>query len=122
MIIEGTIIEDTLKGLLQKDLKMYIKNKCVKSGKLLLFKQNNYHLELTIQRKDNEIKRFEIPIPYNIEEWQEDNLIYFDYRLHTLSRNNAELYTLLKTIRKTGNNKYYDNILEIEVVPDIESK
>jgi len=115
MMIENTIIEDTLKRLLQKNISLYIKEKCVKSGKLLLFKQNNYHLELTIQRKDGEIKRFEIPIPFNIEEWEEDNLIYFDYRLTTLAKGNNKLKKLLSTMPRDGNNKYYDVIVEIEV-------
>jgi len=120
MIIENTIIEETLKMLLQKQVKMYIKNKCFKTGRLLLFKQNNYHLEITIRRPDNEIKKFEIPIPFDIEVWETDNLVYFDYRLTTLARGKKELEDLLSTLDRDGNNKFYNRILEIEIIPEEE--
>jgi len=115
MLIDNTIIEETLKGLLQSNIKMNLKNKTFKKGKLILFRQNNYHLELTIEIKDGVTKKFEIPIPFDVESWDEDGLVYFDYRLSTLSKGNSKFYHLVKTLPKIGNNKFYDTILEIEV-------
>ena len=114
MTIIDTKIEEVLKSLLQKDLKLYINNKQFKKGKLILFKQNNYHIEFTIKRTDNEIKRFEIPIPFETEVW-DDGLVYFDYRLKTLSQSNDDLYKILLKIPKEGKNKFYDKVLEIQI-------
>lgn len=114
MLINETKIEEVLKFLLQKKLKFMIKNKQVKKGKLILFKQNNYHLELMMEI-NGDTKKFEIPIPYEAEVWEKDDLVYFDYRLTTLGKNNPELQNIIRSIPREGNNKYYDTILEIEI-------
>ena len=115
MTILDTELEKVLMSLLQKDLKLTINNKQFRKGKFLLFKQNNYCLEFTIKKGDD-IKRFEIPIPFNIEKWEDDGLIYFDYRLKTLSARDSELLEMLKSIPVVGGNRFYDNILEIESI------
>lgn len=114
MLINETKIEEILKFLLQKNLKFFIKSKQLKKGKLILFKQNNYHLELMMDI-NGEQKKFEIPIPYDAEVWEDDNLVYFDYRLTTLAKNNPKLQKLIMSVPKDGNSKFYDTILEIEI-------
>jgi len=116
MTITDTIIEYTLMDLLQKDIKLSINNKQYRKGKLLLFKQSNYHLELTVRKNDIEFKRFEIPIPFSIERWDEDGLIYFDYRLSVLANKDKPLYERLCKLKQQGNNKFYNNILEIRIL------
>ena len=116
MTITDTNIEKALLELLQKDIRLSINNKQFRKGKLLLFKQNNYHIELTIQKNDVDIKRFEIPIPFAIEGWEGDGLMYFDYRLNTLANNDKVLYGMLKELKPDGNNKFYDKIMEIKVL------
>lgn len=118
MTIVDTIIEETLVGLLQKNLKLSINNKQYRKGRLLLFKQNNYHLELTIKKTNNDIKRFEIPIPFGIENWEKDGLVYFDYRIGTLSNNDSKIKSMLKSLPVEGKNRFYDSILEIEILED----
>ena len=115
MTIDNTIIENALKGMLQRKIKINLKNKQIKKGKLILFKQNNYHLELTIKRDDGDLKRFEIPIPFHVEEHKNEGLVYFDYRFTTLGRGNKELIDILRKLPKEGNSKFYDQIIEIEV-------
>lgn len=116
MTIIDTKIEDVLKNLLQKDLKLNMNNKQYRKGKLLLFKQNNYHIELTIRKNDVDIKRFEIPIPFAIEEWADEGFVYFDYRLNTLADNDEAVYNRLKSLPTNGKNKFYDKILEIQIL------
>jgi hypothetical protein len=116
MTINDTEIEEVLMELLQKDLRLSINNKQYRKGKLLLFKQNNYHLELTVIKNDTDMKRFEIPIPFGIEKWKGDGLVYFDYRLSTLSKNDKVVGEILKNLPTEGNNKFYNKILEIQIV------
>ena len=115
MTIVDTDIEKTLIDLLQKDIKLTINNKQYRRGKLLLFKQNNYHIEFTVQKNDTDIKRFEIPIPFAVEDWTNDGLVYFDYRLSTLANKNKAVYDMLKKLKPEGKNKFYDKILEIQI-------
>ena len=114
MLIDHTEIEDALKSLLQKNICLNIKNKLIKKGKLILFKQNNYHIELLFHNAEKEIKKLEIPIPYAVENWSSDKLIYFDYRLTTLTKD-ITLIKTLKSLSRDGNNKFYDTIVEINI-------
>ena len=116
MTIDDTEIEEVLKTLLQKTLKLSINNKQYRKGTLLLFRQNNYHIEFTVRKTGVDIKRFEIPIPFAIEKWEDDGLIYFDYRLLTLSNKDDRIFKMLKTLPVEGNNKFYNQILEIQIL------
>ena len=118
MTIIDTELERVLKSLLQKDLKLTINNKNFRKGKLLLFKQNNYHIELTIRKTDIDIKRFEVPIPFAIENWNDDGLVYFDYRLATLAHKDKKFLEMIRRLPVRGENKFYDTILEIQIMED----
>lgn len=117
-----TYLEELLKTLFQKYLKFYLKGKVCKEGRFILFKQNNFHYTLTLKNEKKGLEKFEIPVPFNIEEWEAEDgvnpLVYFDYRLSTLAKNNNELLKILSRIPKEGNNKFYNSILEIEIIPD----
>ena len=116
MTINGTEIEEILKDLLQKKLKLSINNKQYRKGKLLLFKQNNYHIELTVMKNDIDIKRFEIPIPFAVERWDKDNIVYFDYRLVTLSERDKKILDMVKSVPTDAKSRFYDKIMEIKVI------
>lgn len=118
MTIIDNEVEEVLKGLLQKDIKLVINNKQYRKGKFLLFKQNNYYIEFTVKRSNSDIKRFEIPIPFAVEQWKEDGLIYFDYRLSTLSNNDNKIHQMLKKLPAKGNNKFCNKILEIQIIEE----
>lgn len=122
MTISDTHLEEVLKSLLQKNLKFNLNNKQFKKGKFILFKQNNYHIEFTIDKGDKDFKKFEVPIPFDVEQWDDDGLVYFDYRFTTLAKNDKELHRLLLSLPKDGNNKFYDKIMEIEVLDGEENE
>ena len=113
MTINGTIIESVLKENLQNNLEFRLKNKIYKKGRLILFKQVNFYIEILLDGK-NKYDKFEIPIPFFVESWK-DNLIYFDYRLNALAGNDKELLNILQNIAPTKKCKFYDTILEIQV-------
>ena len=115
MTIDGTKLEKVLKSLLQAHIKLHLKGKVFKEGKLLLFRQIHYHLELIIENLKGETKKFEIPIPFNVEEWNDENLVYFDYRLQALARGNTALLEMLQSLPRLSNSKFYNTIIEIEI-------
>jgi len=120
IVISDTELENALKQLLQKNLRFWLNKRVWKEGKLLLFKQSGFYLELIINSKKKAKERFEIPIPYNVESWLDEDVVYFDYKLLSLSgKKQLDIYTLLTKMECIGKNKFFDTILEIEVLPPI---
>lgn len=93
--------------LLQKPLKFSINNKLIKSGRLLLFRRVHYFIQLALLTEKGVRENFEIPIPFRIESHEEDNLLYFDYRLTSLG---VEIPQLPEKV----NSIFFDRILEID--------
>jgi hypothetical protein len=114
MLINGTYIENNCKKLLQKNISFELKNKVLKKGKLVLFYQRNFYLVFILET-DKKIKdKIEIPIPFGIEFHDEDDLMYFDYRISTLKKHLFDVepyFTLFNP--KLAKSKYFNIILTI---------
>jgi hypothetical protein len=114
MSINGTLLETCCKALLQKNLTLEIKNKTYKQGKLLIFQQKNFYLTFILENSKSKNEKVEIPIPFDVENHMDDGLVYFDYRIKTLSKYCPEIETnLLFFPNKSKNNKFLDTILTI---------
>ncbi len=64
--------------------------------------------------------KFEIPLPYEVEHWPDDNQIFFDYRLIALAKKKNELLDKLKNVQGSKESKFYNSILEIIILPNEE--
>lgn len=114
MTIYGTDIERACKFLLQKNITIDIKNKTYKQGKLILFYQRNFYLTFVMDTPKKDKEKIEIPIPYGIEMYEDENLVYFDYRIKTLAKHAPEIETnLIVYPKKISGNKFWDSILLI---------
>jgi hypothetical protein len=114
MTIHGTNIEKACKYLLQKNITIELKNKPYKQGKVVLFYQKNFYITLVMDTIKKEKEKIELPIPYDVEIHEDENLIYFDYRIKTLSKHAPEIETnLLVYPKKISGNKFWDSILLI---------
>jgi hypothetical protein len=114
MTIHGTDLEKACKFLLQKDISLEIGKKTYKKGKLILFYQKNFFIVFIMNTAKKEKEKFEIPIPFGIEIHEDDNLVYFDYRLKTLAKYSPEVETnLILYPKKVAGNKFWDTILSI---------
>ena len=119
MTIYGTETERACKFFLQKDITIDIKNKRYKEGKLLLFYQRNFYLTFVMDTEKKTKEKIEIPIPYGIEMHEEDDLVYFDYRIKTLAKHAPEIETnLIVYPKKISGNKFWDSILLISANGD----
>jgi len=115
-------LEKIFEKYFQKTISLSIKDEQIKKGKFLLIKNciigNNYFYELTIERV-KKLDLVRIPYPFEIEEHPEDNLLFLDYRLSSLFRNNKKLLNEMtqwcetKTDVKSAN-KMFNSILEIK--------
>lgn len=97
-------IDNVLRNHLQKTICLYINNKLIKTGKFILYNFHDYHIELAIIH-NNKIKKTFLPVPFALEHYEEDDLLFFDYRVKTL---------FAQFTPGIHENKYYNNILEIQ--------
>jgi hypothetical protein len=114
MTIQGTDIEKACKFLLQKNIVIELKNKIHKQGKVVLFYQKNFYITLIMNTPKKDKEKIELPIPYGVEFYEDEELIYFDYRIKTLSKHAPEIETnLLIYPKKITGNKFWNSILLI---------
>ena len=59
-----------------------------------------------------------IPIPFYIENYPHEKLIYFDYRFRALAGNDTSISQRLQnvTIKNINPSQYYNKILEIKTI------
>lgn len=119
-------IETILKRNFQKNIEIEIDDKVIKKGKFILYKMstatNYFHIELYIERnsKVDKIDTFKLPYPFAIEEYEDEDLYYFDYRAKTLLKRN-NLCNKFQSLSSTsceddGPLKFYDKIVVIKFV------
>lgn len=115
MNITKTPIEEACKFLLQKTMTLELNNKVHKQGKLILFYQKNFYLTFLMDTVKKKKEKVEIPIPFEVEVHEDDNLVYFDYRLKTLAKHAPEVENYLKVYSsKKTSNKFWNTILTID--------
>jgi hypothetical protein len=102
--------EEHLISCLQKNLHFSVNNKTIKRGRLLLFRKFHYFIQIALLTERGVRENFEIPIPFGVESYSDDGLIYFDYRTKALQVDN------LPKIPEKVNSIYFDKILEIQII------
>jgi len=107
-------LEKDISSIFQKNLKFKINNKVLKEGKLILFSFKEFYLHFKLCLSSNNYKHIEIPYPFDYR--IEEKKIYFDYTNRTLIKNNKELDTLIKLVKRHKFSKFYDNTLIIELL------
>jgi hypothetical protein len=108
--------EDFLTKNLQRELKFTLGKKIIKQGRLVIFKRIHYCINITLLNQKNNKESFEIPIPFQTEEYTEEGLMFFDYRVRSLVNNSCEITDKLYSarIKKIEPSHYYNKILEIQ--------
>lgn len=108
--------ESFLTKALQTSVKFTLGQKVIKQGRLVLFKKAHYYIQVTILTAKNSKESFEIPIPFKVEEYANEGLAYFDYRVQGLSGVCHDLTERLSKVRIKNINpsQYFNKILEIQ--------
>jgi hypothetical protein len=103
---------------LQNYLVFTLGKKTVKQGRLILFKQAHFYIQLTLLSNKNVKEILEIPIPFYTENYPLENVMYFDYRFRALAGNDGDLSQRLQkiVIKNINPSQYYNKILEIKTV------
>ena len=103
---------------LQNNLVFTLGKKIVKQGRLILFRQAHFYVQLTLLSHKNVKEVLEIPIPFYVENYPLENLVYFDYRFRALAGNDQKISQRLQkvAIKNINPSQYYNKILEIKTV------
>jgi len=109
--------EELFISALQRNLSITLGNKTIKRGKLMLYKKQHYNIQLTLVNSKLNRENFEIPIPFSVEFHSDENLIFLDYRITTLTGNDTQMETFLRNHRVKGiePSQYFDKILTIKI-------
>lgn len=108
-ILDEKLLE-CLKFLLQRNVVFSINDNIFKRGKIILFNQKGFSIEILLKTKVKVI-RFFLPIPFKVK-LNTDNVL-FSYKFCNLAYN-TELLKMLYELPSSKVNRYYDNILKIE--------
>jgi hypothetical protein len=101
--------EEFLINCLQRPISFSIKNKTIKKGRLLLFRRSHYFIQVSLETNRKTRESFDIPFPFAVEHYENDGLLYFDYRLPSLN------VSALPKLPEKVTSVYFNNILEIQV-------
>ena len=102
-------VSECLPLFFQRKIAVTSNNKILKQGKFLLYKTIHYHLQLVMQTQKSDNDVLELPIPFALEYYTYENLLYFDYRLDSLKIDHQFLNVPPK-------NSFINKIIEIQVV------
>jgi hypothetical protein len=94
---------------LQSYLTLSINNKLIKKGRLILFKRVHFFIQLSFLSDKNTIEHLELPIPFDVEDYFDEGLVYFDYRIRSL-----RIDSVPEVVGKVTST-FFDKILEITV-------
>lgn len=101
---------------LQYPIVFTLGNKLIKQGRLVMFKRVHYYIQIILLNSKNLKETFEIPIPFRTEDYPHEGIIFFDYRVRSLSGKDEDLESRLTNTRIKGVNpsQYFNKILEIK--------
>lgn len=102
--------EDYLVSWLQQRVTFTLGERVIKTGRLILFRRFHYFIQISLLTDKNVQENIEIPIPFKMEVYPDDDLIYFDYRIASLNTK-----TLPRFPEKVSS-MYFNKILELSVV------
>ena len=105
MIIQRRV-EDALKLLLQKKIKLQVNEKVLKEGKFILFNIKDFYVTFTIKNAKDELKTYETPLPFNVS--IDKGQCTFDYRFSNLSTSQTNLDVKIKCLDSAKKSKFYN--------------
>tara|TARA_E500000178_G_C16882261_1_gene689557 strand:+ start:615 stop:956 length:342 start_codon:yes stop_codon:yes gene_type:complete len=108
-------LEQDLTNLLLRDIVIYINpEKNLKKGKLKLFSVKEFYFVLTLLNDKNELKEYEIPMPFK---WElKHNHLVFDYTLESFAKNNEFVLFKGKILNFKKKSKLYNNMVVLSAV------
>tara|TARA_R100000908_G_C3708603_1_gene116125 strand:+ start:246 stop:572 length:327 start_codon:yes stop_codon:yes gene_type:complete len=102
------LIENTLKSLLLREVKIVSRKRVLGTGRILLYELKDFNIKLHFTNN----KKVEILYPFSV--LRKDKFVYFDYTLEHIHQEDIIQKVRTKNMIKNPRNKYYDLLLSIE--------
>ena len=102
------LVENTLKSLLLSTVRITSKKRTLGLGQIQLFDIKDFNIKLLFTTG----KKLEILYPFNVH--RKENIIYFDYRLEYIHRDDVLSKPRVNRMITNPRNKYCDLLLSIE--------
>ena len=102
------LVENTLKSLLLSTVKITSKKRTLGIGQIQLFDIKDFNIKLLFTTG----KKLEILYPFNVH--RKENVVYFDYRLEYIHREDVLFKPRVNRMITNPRNKYCDLLLSIE--------
>jgi len=102
------LVENTLKSLLLRDVKITSRKRILGTGRILLYELKDFNIKLHFTNN----KKVEILYPFAISRQQKT--IFFDYTLNHIHQDDIIQKVRTKNMVKNSRNKYYDLLVSIE--------
>ena len=112
-MIQDTI-ETCLKNFLQQNIKIQVKEKVLKQGRLILFNVKDFYIIFTFRMPSNDLKKYEMPLPFTSSVKNGEGVL--DYRLDKIAKKDTPLYYTIKCLNTTKKSKFYDSVIYIKPV------
>jgi len=103
-------VENTLKSILLTNVKITSKKRVLGVGRILLYEIKDFNIKLIFEST----KKVDILYPFNV--LTRKNIIYFDYRLDHIHRNDVIQQVRTNRMITNKKNKYYDLMVSIEKI------
>jgi len=108
-------LDETLKPLLLRDIRFTINSQHYKEGNFVLYNYGYFSINFSLKNyRKHKTEIIKIPLPFNVEYYEDEKLLYFDYRLHSFCHD-KEIIELIKKVKKPMLSRFYDKIVTIEV-------
>jgi hypothetical protein len=102
------LVENTLKDLLLRDVKITSRKRVLGTGRILLYELKDFNIKLHFTNN----KKVEILYPFAI--LRQQKTIFFDYTLNHIHQDDIIQKVRTKNMVKNSRNKYYDLLVSIE--------
>lgn len=102
------LVENTLKSILQSKVKICSKKRVLGTGTIILYEIKDFNIKLILDTG----KKVELLYPYNV--LSKKNIVFFDYTLDHIHRDDIVQAVRVKNMVKNPRNKYHDLLLSIE--------
>lgn len=102
------LVENTLKSLLLRDVKIISRKRVLGTGRILLYELKDFNIKLLFTNN----KKTEILYPFDI--LKKGKTIFFDYSLSHIHQDDVLQKVRTKNMITNPRNKYYDLLVSIE--------
>lgn len=111
-------LDNFLKEFFQYNVTFYIGKKRWKTGKFMLHRYRGFFIEFVVKNK--KLEKFDVPFPFKY--YKSAKGMIFSYKISDLTYENPELIKNIEKYVGKIKNKYYNNILRIDITNETTKK